>query len=812
MFPAGEESFQLQIPKDVAALLSENENLCQIFQQKFGCQTFVYSGDTRNNRNAAEVRYLKRLNNGITISVWKDDLTTHRVDAVVNAANEKLQHVGGLAYALAVAGGSIIEKESKEIISKQQKVDPGDAVVTSAGSLPCKKVIHAVGPIYTSYQGNDAEKACLILKKAVESILNLCVKEGLKSVAIPALSSGIFQFPLPLCAKIIVESIKKWMSFKHSRDLLTEIHLVNNDDPTVTEMQKWCRQIFGPNDKGEVMIDKHLGNVTLVIRKGCIEKEQADVIVNTISSDRDLKQGEISRAILMEAGGQLQKDIYRAHKISKDILRTDAFNMNCKAVYHVICTSWIGKKSEEALANVVKTCLQAASDEKMKSISFPAIGSGLLHFPKEIVARVIIDQIYTFANTYKGTNLTVNFVLYPGDREIFEVVEWIFKKKDEWQHQSHIYENYNHLPSVPFIAFQGKTKEAIMEAKNWFEKMLMIQEKCIIQDKHIYYFGDEDHRDLSVIQNFYSVSLKEVLRNGKATLEITGQQSALFAAALATESICCRVHKLYAEEAEEHLQGALVQWHCTDCPAVADNSCSLEKAYLSGNTSEKIEANGHTFNISFSAMTAEESESGRKYEIERQALLDQDLKKMRKILNNEPYKMIQVDEITADFKERMQTFKRANLKVLKIEKIENPLLKIHFDLKKENMDGKEKTLYQRVPAKFCRLVCRAGFQRVYSQPDDLTCGHGIYFSENLMKVVDSQSKYCEDDLFIYIFEARVATGKSTHGSSGLTTPPAMSSEPLPLYDSVTHGASTHVIFNSVQAYPHYLITCSGRQF
>uniref|UniRef100_A0A8C4S162 Macro domain-containing protein n=1 Tax=Erpetoichthys calabaricus TaxID=27687 RepID=A0A8C4S162_ERPCA len=606
MFQAKEESFQLPIPKDIAALLSENENLCQIFQQKFGCQTFVYSGDTRSNRNAAEVRYLKRLNNGITISVWKDDLTTHRVDAVVNAANDKLQHVGGLAYALALAGGSVIEKESKEIIHKQQKVNPGDAVVTSAGSLPCKKVIHAVGPIYKSYQGNEDINACFILEKAVETILNLCVKEGFKSVAIPALSSGIFQFPLPLCAKIIAESIRKWTSVTHSRVLLTDIHLVNNDDPTVTEMQKWCRNIFGPNDKGEVMIDQQLGNVTLVIKKGFIEKEQVDVIVNTISSDLDLTQGEISKAILREAGKQLQKDILLNRRISKDILRTAAFNMNCKEVYHVICSPWKGKKSEEYFG------------------FFPFV------------------------------------------------------------------ENYNHLPSMPFIEFQGKTKEVIMEAKNWFEKVLTIQEKYIIQDKHIYYFGDENHQDLSVIQNFYNVSLKE-----------------------------------------------------SQFVAVCTNYMQRK---------QKSTYRGSWF--SGIALTVQ------------------------------PWQIIV------------------------IQKIENPLLKIHFDLKKENMDGKEKTLYQCVPAKFCSLVCRAGFQKVYSQTNDLTCGDGIYFSENLTKVVENQSKYCEDDHFIYIFEARVATGKSTHGSSGLTIPPATSSEPLTLYDSVTHGASTHVIFNSAQAYPLYLITCS----
>uniref|UniRef100_A0A3Q1GV20 Macro domain-containing protein n=1 Tax=Acanthochromis polyacanthus TaxID=80966 RepID=A0A3Q1GV20_9TELE len=147
----------------------------------------------------------------LTVCVWKTDLTSFTVDAIVNAANKSLGHTGGLALALATAGGPNITKESDSHIQKYGKLKPGEAVVTSAGNLPRRYLIHAVGPqIGNNPSSQTLSKAQKALKKTIESILNRVIEHHIKSVAIPAISSGIFRFPLALCADTIVSTVKEF--------------------------------------------------------------------------------------------------------------------------------------------------------------------------------------------------------------------------------------------------------------------------------------------------------------------------------------------------------------------------------------------------------------------------------------------------------------------------------------------------------------------------------------------------------------------------------------------------------------------------
>ncbi len=131
---------------------------------------------------------------GTTISLVSEDLTERDVDAIVNAANSFLQHGGGVAGAIVRKGGKSIQEESDAI----GFVPVGGAVMTGAGKLRARQVIHAVGP--RMGEGDEDTK----LAKAMASVLALATQKRLASISVPAISAGIFGFPKDRCARILV--------------------------------------------------------------------------------------------------------------------------------------------------------------------------------------------------------------------------------------------------------------------------------------------------------------------------------------------------------------------------------------------------------------------------------------------------------------------------------------------------------------------------------------------------------------------------------------------------------------------------------
>uniref|UniRef100_A0A670ICS2 PARP n=1 Tax=Podarcis muralis TaxID=64176 RepID=A0A670ICS2_PODMU len=238
LMPIDEEMLSIPISNNVYAILKRRENyLCSLLEKKFGCITVL-----KSIRNPTEV-YRKSLKEGIEVSVWVDDLTRHEADALVNAANEYLHHFGGLAFALLKAGGPEIEEHCKHFIEKNGPLSAGQIAVTSGGRLHCKQVIHAVGPRWSEEQ---REECCLKLEAAIINILKYvnAPENNIKSVAIPALSSGIFNFPQDLCAQVIVRTIKNFIQLAPLFGYLQEIHLVNIDETTAEAMKRACEELL----------------------------------------------------------------------------------------------------------------------------------------------------------------------------------------------------------------------------------------------------------------------------------------------------------------------------------------------------------------------------------------------------------------------------------------------------------------------------------------------------------------------------------------------------------------------------------------
>lgn len=179
---------------------------------------------------------------GKKISVLKGDLTKHKADAIVNAANSQLNHVGGLAAAIVKAGGQEIQNECDDFVRDKGILREGNTVVTTAGGLPCDKVIHTVGPQWNRLDSPEKkEKKERVLHRAITNCL--MEAKSLRSIAIPAISSGVYGFPHDLCAKVILDAVVDFCR-KNPACSLLEIHLVSNDDPTVTAFAEETRKRF----------------------------------------------------------------------------------------------------------------------------------------------------------------------------------------------------------------------------------------------------------------------------------------------------------------------------------------------------------------------------------------------------------------------------------------------------------------------------------------------------------------------------------------------------------------------------------------
>ncbi|KAG2370644.1 hypothetical protein C9374_014707 [Naegleria lovaniensis] len=173
------------------------------------------------------------------LQVRKGDLTMEKVDAIVNAANCRLQHISGLAGAIVKNGGKSIQIESNNIIKQLgRELENGEVVETSNGDLPCKIVFHAVGPIWSSFKSKSTpvgtEQEDFELSMCVEACLTKALEKGLNSLSIPAISSGIFGYPKDRCAKVLFNTVEQF--FKDYKDKIPvdrmEVRFTNFDDET----------------------------------------------------------------------------------------------------------------------------------------------------------------------------------------------------------------------------------------------------------------------------------------------------------------------------------------------------------------------------------------------------------------------------------------------------------------------------------------------------------------------------------------------------------------------------------------------------
>lgn len=168
---------------------------------------------------------------GQTLELIHGDLTEEQVDAIVNAANEWLAHGGGVAAAIVRKGGPAIQAESDAWVKTHGPVNHETPAYTGAGHLPCRYVIHAVGPVWGS--GDEDRK----LAAAIRGSLELADQLKLASLSLPPISTGIFGFPKDRAARIIQTVIREYF-YKKPDSGLRQVHLTVIDAETLAVFER----------------------------------------------------------------------------------------------------------------------------------------------------------------------------------------------------------------------------------------------------------------------------------------------------------------------------------------------------------------------------------------------------------------------------------------------------------------------------------------------------------------------------------------------------------------------------------------------
>uniref|UniRef100_G3TIU9 Poly(ADP-ribose) polymerase family member 9 n=1 Tax=Loxodonta africana TaxID=9785 RepID=G3TIU9_LOXAF len=757
-------------PSDFKILKNYESQLCEVLQDKFGCVSTLVSPALEDHTKSLRV-FRKMLIPGLEVSVWKDDLTTHVVDAVVNAANERLQHLGGLALALVEAGGPEIEEDSRSHIVRHGKVTTGTIAITRAGRLPCKWIIHAVGPYWT---GRDGHRCAEELECAIRHILDYvnCKNLHVKAVAIPALSSGIFQFPLNLCTRIIVETIRKYFGMKPVAGNLKEIHLVSNEDPTVASFKTASENILGKNELESLVSQEAappldtmvVNNPTLQIVKDHTELQNPKNLKDSVNLFK------ISQLLIFEGcefliRTQFVMSMSMNWQAGELFLLTEIFF--CLGIYH---SAWQTQYMAAILSNVISYLALRVVLKGIALFSFPKIATANTIYEESVLqiryCHIMIIFLYLF--TLHVLTLVV-YLLFPRtfsmllqtfsaemakDKSMlssvnnFSASQWTREEKRE-----------NGLKAnSPVINLMGSNNEEMREAEAWIWGLLIFQGQYTIENNHILYLGKKEHDILSQLQKTSSVSISEIIDSGKAKLEIKGAQADVIEVVMNIEHTLCDVQEEVAKKKERDLWSLLGQW------------------------------------------TGQQPKN-------------QDERKE----NINPVK-IPLTFSTQALQDKKKQFEKCGFQVIKVEKINNEVLSAVFQAKKKMMEGKARkepvshSLFQRVPRQFCNVVCRAGFQRMYQMPcADSKYGAGIYFTKNLKSLADQIKKTPATDKLIYVFEAEVLTGSFCQGCQSNIVPPPLIPGAIDSHDSVVDSVfspETFVIFSGTQALPQYLWTCT----
>ncbi|XP_014912782.1 uncharacterized protein LOC106962724 isoform X1 [Poecilia latipinna] len=383
------------------------------------------------------------LTDDVQLMVYQGDITTFGADALVNSSNEDLNHCEGIAAALSQAGGPDVQLEIDSLRKRKGQIPIGEVVVTIGGNLPCKRLLHAVGPV----AGKAAGKERVLLERTVRRALNLAELMKFKSIAMPCIGSGVFGIPVIVCSDAIVCAVKEFCS-QGGKSLKT-ISLIDDRGEVVRAMQEACdRHLLGQSAAYPAEHKDPLGRefdsagqnvargatagapkglVQVEIVQGTIESQQTDAVVSPMVFNDPLST-RVGNILSKAIGRRVTKTIIGKSEGEMGpgdfILEENLTGVPFGAVFFLSLVRWDAEDNGTAVQVLrlgINQILTSCESKGFGSVAIPALGAGIaLGFPITVVARVLLEEISKFEQE-RTTSAPVQVLLVLPDQEGWEV-------------------------------------------------------------------------------------------------------------------------------------------------------------------------------------------------------------------------------------------------------------------------------------------------------------------------------------------------------------------------------------------------------
>ncbi|XP_031662203.1 uncharacterized protein LOC109871402 isoform X3 [Oncorhynchus kisutch] len=808
---------------------------------------------------------------GVRIELRKGNITQETVRGIVNSTNADISFTGGVSAAIIKAAGSAVEQECKTICPLRADA----AGVTSGGALQCDFIIHILGP-------HSVAEAT----RRVTKVLECCEDKQITTVSFPALGTGGGGLSGTDSIGATLQGIQDHLSLCSSSTIIKLICIVIYEDKILQEFQLGLNQwktdqmvednsdydleddLYGDEDDSDIWntnseeddtsvqtgntIEAIIGPVKVKVVCGDITKEKTDAIVSSTNTSLDLNCG-VSGAIL-KAAGQTVVDECKAlgTQPSDGVVMTKPGNLKTKHIIHMV-----GQTKEKEITSSMLKALKMCEDEKIQSVSFPALGTGAGNLGAVQVGNAMMAAIADLLISVRTPSVTAIHIVIFQNKMIkdFEEVMKKFKKvipKAAAKKSSKTAKTTRPtqpIPTKPALFLASATAAVVfpsMEAVVYgpspasltkVKKLLdeLISEECISQDllsSHLPLLLEAQKEAIVALSQKNQV---HVLVASPDKMTISGKKDDVFSAVLQIKDYLQGARDRESREGEEKRLRETVRWEAGEGETWGELDCSLsydlELAFHKKEKLFKYNHQGETFTVDLKDMQQTDSK-GTITRVKRSLVADsetaviqfpqswtrmegKDLEIVTLASNSAEYQRIEKEFIATSKDPNTNT--QPTIQIIQIQRIQSKDQWQRYAVKKQAMDKKypknknELNLYHGTTKDICQKINTCGFNRSFCGRNATAYGDGTYFAKEMWySCHDAYSKPDASGLK-YMYRARALVGSPCLGVHGMKEPIPLNPADLRqgLHDCAVNDLQNpfiYVVFCDAGAYPDYLIS------